>query len=407
LLMSVAPVAAVSSSVEANLVRALQTDLDGLRAENREVSQRLQEEQDAHARSTQQNVALGLEVQRLREQLEMQEQLAREELEAAVAAERRRLQQRGSEATPAPPARQTLDGSGELLEREVCNALSEALESGQDGDERWESVAGAARRRTNKTSSTIAAAAVRVARRAQAAWAAEHARLREEALAAHRKGRSRLAELDECRAVGKRLKAELSANRRALNEAREEIKRLQLHAQFSLGALAAPAPAAPHARLSARAQNEAPPEARRSQFAVYMEARHPGCGTEADGTAECGGSGGGGAGAGAGAGTGGYLRLPKLPGSASAALPPQETASDTTEDQRERSWSRTAPQRPLQPKGAMPAAGGVPASSHDSVRSMSEALQRRWQAHVHQHTEGAGGIGQLPQNWRGAHHAVR
>ena len=181
---------------------SLQGEIGGLRDENRELCQGLREAEQAHADAAANVVTLEEENARLKRALERAEKKA-----ASTTAE----------AAPSVVG-------AEDLEREIVAALTEALGAQSDGSA-WENAAGASRRRATKTSSSIATAAVKTAKRAQAAWAAEHAKLRDEAMQAQRAEASRVAELEEAQSVIRRLKSEINSMGRRLELQRQELQR--------------------------------------------------------------------------------------------------------------------------------------------------------------------------------------
>ena len=228
----------VSDTVQDGLIRGLQADMQALRDENKAVGKSLAEAERAQHSTEQKVDALRAENDELRRQLrELQSRLSEDAPTAAaggaeladgpLAEAPSSSSSSFSSPPPPPPAAQeaAIDAGGEL-EREIIHALEDAL--GTQGDESWEGAAGAARRRSSvKTSSSIASAAVRTAKRAQAVWAAEHAKLRDEMREAQRAERARLTELEDCQAQLRRLKLELNASRRGLQDARSELQRAE------------------------------------------------------------------------------------------------------------------------------------------------------------------------------------
>ena len=324
--------AAVSATVEESLVRGLQQDLDGLRDENREVCGLLNEANSEKKALGAENAELRDENARLRKELQAM-QSKNSKLERAMA------------GATAPPS---IEEQMEELSKEVAAALEDAL--GADSDT-LDGARGAARRRSVKPSSSVAASAVKTARRAQATWAAEHSKLEEQKLEAQRAATSRAAELEDAHAALRRVRQELNASKRGLQDMQlAEARRLEaLETQQqgmlpSRGALAVPTMAA---RPKSRQQG---PQG--SQFGAYMQAREQGAGGDAralmqDARAMM-----------RGAGPSDATRLPALKTSAGS----------------------------LGGGGGIGGPSAAPATSTDpsSLRHMTEALSRKWQSHVQQ-----------------------
>lgn len=329
----------VSASVEETLTRALQQDLDRLREEHVDVCSALNEATRAQAATARENDELKEEIARLRNEL-----LAAKANNAAGAA--------ASAASDAPPPPALHSQLLEELAREVATALDEAL--GADSDT-LEGARGAARRRAGKPASSVAAAAVRTAKRAQATWAAQHAKLETQALEHQRSAAARAAELEEAQAAIRRLRSELNASRRGMQDYQlAESRRLEaLEQQLQQQQQQALQAAASSAAASRQAPAPAEPRQQMSQFAAYMQEK------QQQSAGPAGGAGGGSAGS--------MLRSPS-DATAPTRLPALKTPAA----------GRQPPPPPLGP----PPLGTLATADVSSLRSMTEALSRKWQSHV-------------------------
>ena len=225
----------VSAAVSERLVATLQSENQALRCENRDITEELDQTKEAATQAEESAAALAEENAKLRRKLEKLER----QIEAAA---------------NTPPVVAAIPGADDL-EREIVSALSEALGvAGPDGmSTTFESAAGAARRAVrDKTSSGLAAAAVRTAKRAQAAWLAEHNKLRDEAQEAQRAEAARLVELEEAHATIRKLKLEINTLRRRLeNLMNADASRIQVPRDLDAEPPPAPLPVplpAGHAR---------------------------------------------------------------------------------------------------------------------------------------------------------------
>ena len=314
----------VSSSVEAGLVSSLQGEIGGLRDENRELCQGLREAEQAHADAAANVVTLEEENARLKRALERAEKKA-----ASTTAE----------AAPSVVG-------AEDLEREIVAALTEALGAQSDGSA-WENAAGASRRRATKTSSSIVTAAVKTAKRAQAAWAAEHAKLRDEDMQAQRAEASRVAELEEAQSVIRRLKSEINSMGRRLELQRQELQRSEANRRLE----PLPPPPPPPPPLSSE-----PIADHSSAFTAFMEAKKNKQNLQQQ------------------------LQQPRSMGS---LMPAAESQKGRTRLPR-LPVPLPAAARALKDAGTLPTDHAVENAEQATraLRSMTEALQHKWQRHV-------------------------
>jgi chromosome segregation ATPase len=318
--------AAVSAVVEESLVRGLQQDLDGLREENREIALNLNQTNSDKQALQAENAELREENERLRKELQaMQGKLEKSNSKAKLA--------RAGTTGSAPAPALSFDDQMEELGKEVAAALDEAL--GADS-ETVEGARGAARRRSSKATSSVAISAVKAARRAQATWSAELAKLEDQKLEAQRAASIHAAELEEAHAMLRRVRQELTASRRAqqelqLAETRHlealEQQRQQQQQQQQQQQAAPRAPAVPRPKSRQQA----------SQFAAYMQAKEQAGGGEAR-----------------------AMLMRAVPADAAAT------------------------RLPALAQAAPAAAASSTSDAASSLRHMTDALSRKWQNHVQQ-----------------------
>lgn len=346
----------VSIGVEENLVKQLQNEIVALRRANREQESEIDEAEREQSASAAEAARLAQEnAQLLHDNEALRAELAQR---PTTPPPRARVAAPSPAAAADPPA----IPNAEDIERDVVEALREALGTGPDST--WEDAAGAARRRMVKTSSGIANAAVRTVKRAQATWLAEHTRLRDEAMETQRREATRTTELEEANATIRRLKQELAAAMRGLSDARSELERSEMQRGFE----GAPPPPAPAPSAAQRERDS-------SAFAAFMESkrtqqqqtvlarsRTEGGGMNSLPPRSRGLDGGGAlppvpaSSGGGGSGTSGGTRLPRLP------PPPQGTSKS----------AMPPPVPPISDAGASTAA----------MRSMTDALEKKWKRHM-------------------------
>lgn len=309
-------------------MRDLQQQLDALREENKEACRENAELKESEDRLLAVNAEHLAEIKKLREQLQA-------------------AKQKAAQSAPPPAAAPAYDE--EMLERTVVAALTEAL---ADGDT-WEATAGAARRRADVPDNAIAAAAVRTAKRAQSKWAAEHARVREEARVAASKDAAKAVELGELQEGLRRAKMELKMCRRSLQESQGLVQSLeqQVVEERKLQALAdASRPssrpnaalAVPHAATRAPQRGPLGPSAR-PPLDETQRARYNVADVADDGP---------------------------------------HSFRDYLQQSRHRSKGEAASRLP-----ALGSGGPAPAASSGdaAMRSMQDTLRRQWRDHVHAH----------------------
>ena len=346
----------VSASVESGLVQQLQTEIAALRDENRDIGHDLHEtelECTAHLKEV---AMLRDENERLRQELA--------ELKAQPPPPPKVI----VEQISAPPAEPAAVPNAEELEREIVAALREAL-----GGAEWEAAAGAARRRANKSSNAIAAAAVRTAKRAQHAWLTEHNKLRDEAIEAQRAEAARAAELEEAMATIRRLKSEVRASQRGQGDVRGE-QGLRTEPGRRLEVLATPPPPPPLPPAE-------PPAEHGSAFVAFMEAKQQQKQQQQQQQQHA---------RSRGADAAAMAKSPRSRSSADAtSLPPLGDGGGGTRLPRLPSTGHNQ-KSPAATHGEAPASVPLGAAGDAALRSMTEALQSKWQRHVAEQTSRGG-----------------